>query len=43
LWISKVIREEVHQLDAVGGVFLVVWLVLAAIAALVLLFYLAVF
>jgi hypothetical protein len=29
-----VMREEVHQLDAVGVVFLVVWLVLAAIAAL---------
>jgi hypothetical protein len=43
LRISKVIREEIHQLDAVGGVFLVVWLVLAAIAALVVLFYVAVF
>jgi hypothetical protein len=43
LRISKVIREEVHQLDAVGGVFLVVWLVLAAIATLVVLFYVAVF
>jgi hypothetical protein len=43
LRISKVIREEVHQLDAVGGVFLAVWLVLAVIAALVVLVYVAVF
>jgi hypothetical protein len=43
LRISKVIREEVHQLDAIGAVFLAPWLVLAVIAALVVLFYVTVF
>jgi hypothetical protein len=43
LRISKVIREEVHQLDAVGAVFLALWPVLAVIAALVVLVYVTVF
>jgi hypothetical protein len=38
-----VIREEVRQLDAVGAVFLAVWLILAVIAALLVLFYVIVF
>ena len=43
LRISKVIREEVHQLDAIGAVFLALWLVVAVIAALVVLLYVTVF
>ena len=34
---STVIREHVHQLDAIGAVFLAPWLVLAVIAVLVIL------
>jgi hypothetical protein len=40
---STVIREQVHQLDAIGAAFLAPWLVLAVIAALVVLVYATVF
>jgi hypothetical protein len=38
-----VIREQVHQLDAIGAVFLAPWLALAVIAALLVLVYATVF
>jgi hypothetical protein len=43
LRMSNVIREEVHQLDAVGAAFLALWLVIALIAALLVSFYVIVF